>query len=138
MIFLSYPNHAEIYSELCQTFKIERFAKIVNGLWPLTIIAKHFIVDVWLGSECAFETMLRLIWIFGQTCHILCWIFQFQQWEFFWPGKFKKEYFDLSPIIVWNIRISTLFLLFALLYKVSQDFHYCFVFWVKLSPGNKV
>ena len=29
------------------------FAKIVNGLKSLTIFAKSFILDVWLGSECA-------------------------------------------------------------------------------------
>ena len=39
--------------ELCQIPKIEHFAKIVNSLYPLTIFAKSFILDVWLGSECA-------------------------------------------------------------------------------------
>ena len=35
---------AETYSEPCQTFKMERFAKIVNGL---TVFAKRPILDVW-------------------------------------------------------------------------------------------
>ena len=35
---------------------MELFAKIVNGLKPLTIFAKHFIVDVFMGSECASES----------------------------------------------------------------------------------
>ena len=30
-------KYAEAYSELCQASKMKRFAKIVNGLKPLTI-----------------------------------------------------------------------------------------------------
>ena len=38
------------YPETCQTSKIERFPKIVNGSQSLTLMAKHFIFDVWKGS----------------------------------------------------------------------------------------
>ena len=31
----------EVYSELFQTSKIERFAKIINGFLPLTIFVKR-------------------------------------------------------------------------------------------------
>ena len=34
-----------------QGFKIERFAKIVNGLQLLTILAKRSIFHVWQGAE---------------------------------------------------------------------------------------
>ena len=37
----------EAYSEPCQTSKMERSAKIVNGLKALTTLAKRFILDVW-------------------------------------------------------------------------------------------
>ena len=40
----------EVYSEPCQTFKMETFAKIVNGLKPLYVFAKNFILDVWQDS----------------------------------------------------------------------------------------
>ena len=40
----------EAYSDPCQTSKIERFAKIVNDWKPLTIFAKHSILDAWQGS----------------------------------------------------------------------------------------
>ena len=42
------PNHkaSKKYAEPCQISKIERFAKIINGFKPLTIFAKHSILDV--------------------------------------------------------------------------------------------
>ena len=42
---------SEAYSEPSQTFKMERFSKMVNGWILLTFFAKNFILDVWLGSE---------------------------------------------------------------------------------------
>ena len=39
--------YSEAYSEPCQTCKMERFAKIFNGFYPLTNFAKRFILDVW-------------------------------------------------------------------------------------------
>ena len=47
-------NHIDlsvIYSEPYQTSKTEYAVKIVNGLKPLIIVAKSFILDVWQGSE---------------------------------------------------------------------------------------
>ena len=39
--FLKFSRrHRGVFSEPCQTPKIERFAKIVNGFSPLTIFAK--------------------------------------------------------------------------------------------------
>ena len=43
----------EAYPEPSQTSKMELFAKIVNGFYPLTIFGKSFILDIWLGSVCA-------------------------------------------------------------------------------------
>ena len=36
----------EPHSEPCQTFKMELFAKIVNGFQTLTVFAKSSILDV--------------------------------------------------------------------------------------------
>ena len=41
----------EAHSEPSQTYKMERFAKIVNGFQPLPIFAKPSILEVWQGSE---------------------------------------------------------------------------------------
>ena len=45
--------HAETYSELYQTSKVELLAKIVNRISLLTIFVKSSNLDVWLGSESA-------------------------------------------------------------------------------------
>ena len=50
---VSYHIHIVSYSEPCQTSKMERFAKTVDGLKPLTIFTKHSILDVWQDSEYA-------------------------------------------------------------------------------------
>ena len=44
---------AEAHSEPSQTSKMKFFAKIANGFQLLTIFAKIFILDAWLGSEYA-------------------------------------------------------------------------------------
>ena len=38
--------HTEAYPEPCQTSKMERFAKIVNDFYPLTIFTRRSILDV--------------------------------------------------------------------------------------------
>ena len=43
------------YSEPSQTSKMELFSKIVNGGKLLAIFPKSSILDVWQGSEYAFE-----------------------------------------------------------------------------------
>ena len=43
-----------------QTTKMDLLAKIVNGWKPLTIFAKPFILDVWLGSEYASDRLSKL------------------------------------------------------------------------------
>ena len=45
---------SETHSESSQTSKMERFAKIVNGL---TIFAKRSVLDVGQGSECACRSL---------------------------------------------------------------------------------
>ena len=50
---LSDASITEAYSEHCQTSRMERFMKIVNGQKPLTIFAKCSILNVWQGSEYA-------------------------------------------------------------------------------------
>ena len=49
--------HLEVYSEPCQTSKIEHFVKIVNDFQPLSIFAKRSILDIWEGCEYAYVKM---------------------------------------------------------------------------------
>ena len=46
---------AEAYSELCQTFMMECFVKIVDRFQPLTIYAKRSILDACQGPRYAYE-----------------------------------------------------------------------------------
>lgn len=41
----------EVYPEPCQKSNMKRYAKLVIGIQPLTIFAKHMILDIWLGSD---------------------------------------------------------------------------------------
>ena len=50
------------YSEPSRTSKMELFAEIVNGWNVLTIFAKNFILDVWMGSEYAF-VLHKVLWL---------------------------------------------------------------------------
>lgn len=36
----------EVYPEPCQTSNMKRYAKLVIGIQPLTIFAKHMILDI--------------------------------------------------------------------------------------------
>ena len=49
--------HLEVYSEPCQTSKIEHFVKIVNDFQPLSIFVKRSILDIWEGCEYAYVKM---------------------------------------------------------------------------------
>ena len=49
--------HQEAYSEPCRKSKLKLFTEIVNGLQPLTIVAKSSVLDIWQGSECAFSIL---------------------------------------------------------------------------------
>ena len=37
---------SEVYSELCQTFKVEYFAKIVNGFKKITIFKRNSVLEI--------------------------------------------------------------------------------------------
>ena len=56
---------SEACSELCQTTKKERFAKIVNDFQTSTFFEKNSILDIWQGSEyaskCFFFLMLSAV-----------------------------------------------------------------------------
>ena len=41
---------AEAYSKPNRMSKMEAFAKILNCFQPLTVLAKSFILDVWMAS----------------------------------------------------------------------------------------
>ena len=50
-------KESEVYSQPCETSKMERFAKIVHGWKQLTVLAKCAIIDVWQGFEYASDTL---------------------------------------------------------------------------------
>ena len=45
------PYQLDTFSELSQTSKMEHFAKLVNGIQPLTIFTKRSILDVSQGYD---------------------------------------------------------------------------------------
>ena len=47
---------SEAYSDTQPKFKMELFAKIVQGFQPFKIFAKNSILDIWLDSKCASGT----------------------------------------------------------------------------------
>ena len=51
---------SETYSEFSQTSEIECFAEIAYSWKPLTILAKRSILDLSLGSEYAYASVLLL------------------------------------------------------------------------------
>ena len=53
---------SETYSELCQTSKVESFAKIVNGFKKITIFKRNFILEIFdrQDSEYASVNTFRL------------------------------------------------------------------------------
>ena len=64
----------EVYSELCQTSEMERFAKMVNGLQPLTAIAKilhlRCMTGFWIRlSGIISEIILKLIHMIREIKH---------------------------------------------------------------------
>ena len=46
--------NAKVYSETSQISKMEFYAKVDNSWKPLTISAKSFMLDVWLGCLAGF------------------------------------------------------------------------------------
>ena len=56
----------EAYSKPCQTSKIECFAKIVDRLKPLIILAKHYLrclvfrIRLWCMKHCGFKSKLKI------------------------------------------------------------------------------
>ena len=53
-VFLLIAPLLDPYSEPSQTSKMELFAKLVKGFLPLTVFAKSYILDIWLGFEDAY------------------------------------------------------------------------------------
>ena len=52
-----YLYRALAYSEHCQIFQVECFAKIVNSFYLLTVSTKRSTLDMWQGSEYAFDCL---------------------------------------------------------------------------------
>ena len=66
--------NSEAYLEPCQTFKLEVFAKIVNGFSFLSIFGKSSIFYVWQDSEFASTTSNDLPKKLHLTCLTESWI----------------------------------------------------------------
>ena len=47
-----------MYPQPCQTSKMKSFAKVVNGLFPITTFVKHSTLDAWHGSEYASDLIV--------------------------------------------------------------------------------
>ena len=52
-------HNSEVYSEPCQTYKMEIFGKMVNGFQLLTIFSPSSILYVRLGSKYAFAIKME-------------------------------------------------------------------------------
>ena len=52
-VFLLIAPLLDPYSEPSQTSEMELFAKLVKGFLRLTVFAKSYILDIWLGFEDA-------------------------------------------------------------------------------------
>ena len=63
--FADYALQSVAYSKPCQSSKIERFVKIVNGFKPLTIFARCSVLDVWQSSE---YTIGNYMWLRDHWC----------------------------------------------------------------------
>ena len=50
------------FQNLVKYLEMKLFAKIVNNWKPLTIFAKSFILDVWLGSDTSLHCFLVVFW----------------------------------------------------------------------------
>ena len=48
----------QAYSEPCEISKMDSFKKIVNDFQPLTIFARHSVLDASQGSECIFVLLI--------------------------------------------------------------------------------
>ena len=68
--------------ELCQTSKMECFAKIVRGFELVTIFAKYSVGDVWQVSEysSALEFSKAKYWVNGELCKFGKWSNATKRW----------------------------------------------------------
>ena len=73
---LPQSQYSEKYSESCQTSKMKCFAKTVNGFYPLTIFAKHAILDVWQSFEHASELITAMNkFLFDVPWFLMCFMY---------------------------------------------------------------
>ena len=47
---------SEVYSELCQTSKVESFAKIVNGFKKITNFKRNSIIEIFDRKDCEYAS----------------------------------------------------------------------------------
>ena len=79
----------EAHSRPSQTFEMGLVAKIITGFMPLTIFAKGFILDIWLGSEYVSDINI------SNNCSA------------YFCNKVKRKTFpaaigNLQPMLVWS------------------------------------
>ena len=71
LIYSAQNYYSGAYSDPRQISKLKLFAKSVYGFQRLNVIAKTFISDVWMSSECAFVTYFILVaWSIQKTSEI--------------------------------------------------------------------
>ena len=62
-------SYAGPYSEPSQISKMKVIVKVVNGFNQLTILAKIFILEIWIGSKFACDKRVRVFffWTFVKS-----------------------------------------------------------------------
>ena len=83
-------------TETILTSKMELFTKIVNDGSPLTIFAKSFILDVYVGFE--YVSALLLTWIrIERLCSVCNWASQLCPWKF-WNTLCSAVFTERYPL----------------------------------------
>ena len=63
-------QHPKVYSEPCQTSKMERFVKIVNSFLMLTIFAKQFWIRLWHHYKSYYYVTIFTVKYYLYRCFI--------------------------------------------------------------------
>ena len=101
----SYFNNysSKAYSEPCQTFKMESFAKIVQSFKPSTIFAKRPILNLQQGSENVSYSFIRFLFLLNRNQFSRDWfVFQNRINQFTSRPNYVKTKLSQDP--QWNIN----------------------------------
>ena len=107
----------EAYPKPSQTSKMDLFAKIVNGFHLLTNFVKSFILNVWLGSECASRG--GYAWSPPQRWHSSSWAMKFGRLRFIAQSSSPEHSHNLrtfcSKLIVFYKKVLLVLVILQIL-----------------------